>query len=89
MPVVKIPPPYRGTTQGAGVIDVDGATVREALEAVEAGHPGFAELVFDGSGEVQKFVTLFVNGDEIARDAVNTAVAPSDEIEVIAAIAGG
>jgi molybdopterin converting factor small subunit len=89
MPVVKIPPPYRGPTRGAGAIEVAGATVREALEAVDAGHPGFADLIFDGAGSVHKFVTLFVNGQEIAREAVDAPVAAGDEVDVIAAIAGG
>jgi sulfur carrier protein ThiS len=89
MPVVKIPPPYRGPTGGAGAVDAPGTTVREALDAVAAAHPGFGELVFGGDGAVHKFVTLFVNGDEIGRDAVDTAVAAEDEIEVVAAIAGG
>lgn len=89
MPVVKIPPPYRGPTQGAGAIEVAGATVREALEAVDAMHPGFGDLIFDGTGAVHKFVTLFVNGEEIGRDAVDTAIAAGDDVEVIAAIAGG
>ena len=89
MPVVKIPPPYRGPTAGAGAIEVAGATVREALGAVNAGHPGFGDLIFDGDGAVHKFVSLFVNGEEIARGEVDAPLAAGDEIEVIAAIAGG
>ena len=89
MPVVKIPPPYRGPTHGAVAVDVVGASVREALEAVAAGHPGFGELVFDANGAVHEFVSLFVNGEKIARGSVDTAVESGDEVELIAAIAGG
>ena len=86
MPKVLIPPPYRGPTGGLESIEVPGATVRACIEAVEAGHPGFTAQVFDASGEPHGFVKLFVNGDQVPPDA---DVAEGDEVEVIAAIAGG
>jgi molybdopterin converting factor small subunit len=89
MPRVKIPAPYRGPTQGRAAIDVAGGSVRACIEAVEAEYPGFAELVFDPSGELQSFVTLFINGDEIGRGEADTSVGADDEVEVLAAIAGG
>ena len=89
MPHVKIPPPYQGPTQGRAQIDVSGATVQECLESVCARFIGFRELVFDGSGELHKFVKLFVNGVEVSRGALATGVGESDEVEILAAIAGG
>ena len=89
MPIVKIPPPYQGPTRGQAEVQVEGATVRECIEAVGREFPGFAEQVFDASGAVHRFVTLFINGDEIDRAEVDTAVAPTDEVEILAAIAGG
>ena len=89
MPQVKVPPPYQGPTQGRALIDVDGTTVGECVEAVCARFAGFHELIFDAAGNVHKFVTLFVNGDEIERSALDTPVAKSDEVEILAAIAGG
>jgi molybdopterin converting factor small subunit len=89
MPQVFVPPPYRGPTFGQERIDVAGATVGECVEAVCARFAGFRELIFDASGGVHKFVTLFVNGDEIARTALDTPVGGSDRVEILAAIAGG
>ena len=86
MPTVVIPPPYRGPTAGAESVRVEASTVRAAIEAVEARHPGFATQVFDASGEPHKFVKLFVNGDQAEPE---TAIADVDEVEVVAAIAGG
>ena len=51
--------------------------------------PGFGEQVFDAAGDVHRFVTLFVNGVEIDRDAIDEPIEASDEVEVLAAIAGG
>ena len=66
-----------------------GATVLECIEAVEALHPGFAAQVLDDAGSPHGFVKLFVNGDEIDRGAVGTPLRDGDEVEILAAIAGG
>ena len=86
MPIVLIPPPYRGPTGGRERIEVTATTVRACIDAVEAAHPGFAPQVFDATGEPHKFVKLFINGDQAPPD---TEVAEGDEVEVLAAIAGG
>ena len=89
MPQVVVPPPYRGPTLGQERIDVAGATVGECVEAVCERFAGFRELIFDPAGRVHKFVKLFVNGDEIARAALDKPVDRDDRIEILAAIAGG
>jgi molybdopterin converting factor small subunit len=89
MPRVVVPAPYRGPTAGRERIDVEGATVRQCLQEVGDRHPGFSELVFDADGRLHRFVTLFVNGEEIGRDTLDAAVGDADEVEVLSAIAGG
>ncbi len=89
MPQVKIPPPYRGTTQGQAVVAVDGGTVRDCLKALADGYPGLGELLLDAGGDVHRFVTLFVNADEIDRGALDTPIADGDELEILTAVAGG
>ena len=89
MPHVKIPPPYQGPTLGQGSVQVEGASVRSCLEAVEQQFPGFSAQIFDAEGVVHRFVTLFINGDEIHRTEVDKTVAETDEVEILAAIAGG
>jgi molybdopterin converting factor small subunit len=89
MPCVIVPPPYRGPTRGQQRIEVEGATVRECLEAVEHRFPGFVEQVLDGDDRVHRFVSLFVNGEEIGREALDRPLAGADQVEILAAIAGG
>lgn len=89
MPTVSIPPPYRGPTSGAAQVEAAGSSVRECLEDVGARFPGFGDQVFDAEGNVHRFVTLFVNGEEIGRDEIDRAVAGDDRVEVMAALAGG
>jgi molybdopterin synthase sulfur carrier subunit len=89
MPSVRIPPPYRGPTLGAAAIDVDGGTVGAALDAVERKYPGFLAQVLDDDGNVHRFVKLFKNGEQLVRDPLRTALGAGDDLEIIAAIAGG
>ena len=89
MPHVKIPPPYRGPTGGQASVEVDGACVLDCLEAVGERFPGFRDQVLDGSGRAHRFVSLFVNGEEIDREALDKPLSAGDELEILAAIAGG
>jgi len=89
MPLVIVPEPYRGPTQGLGEIQVDASDVRGALLAVEAAHPGFQELVLDADGVLHRFVKLFVNDEQIAREALDLPLGDEDRLGVLAAIAGG
>ena len=89
MPLVRIPPPYRGPTLGAAEIEADGGSVGVVLEWVERKYPGFLAQVLDDDGNVHRFVKLFKNGEQLARDPLRTPLAPQDQLEIIAAIAGG
>ena len=89
MPRVLIPPPYRGPTGGREEIPVEAESVRACVQAVVAQYPGFGELIFDASGQVHRFVRLFCNGEPVEPEQLDRAVQPGDEIEVVAAIAGG
>ena len=89
MPTVVIPPPYRGPTEGASEVEVDGASVRECLEKVDARYAGFLPQVLDDEGRLHRFVKVFVNGQPVDSTELDTAVASDDQVEVLAAIAGG
>ena len=89
MPLVKIPAAYRGPTRGADCVEVEGVTMRACIQAVADAFPGFGEQVFDAGGGVHRFVTLFKNGVEIDRSEIDEPVDTSDEVEILAAIAGG
>ena len=92
MPIVLIPTAYRGPTQGESRVEVSAPTILACFDEIEARHPGFRDLVVDArSGGVHRFVKLFLNGELLGRDAevLKKPVSENDEIEVLAAIAGG
>lgn len=89
MPVVSIPPPYRGPTRGLDEVEVPAGTVAAVLDAVEARFPGFRAQVVDADGAVHRFVKLFRNGEQLDGDVLAVPLADGDRLEVLAAIAGG
>ena len=89
MPRVDIPTAYRGPTHGEAVIEVDGETVGACLREAVDRNPGLGELVFDADGAVLRFVKLFVNGEQIDRTALDMSVSGDDQVQILAAIAGG
>jgi molybdopterin converting factor small subunit len=92
MAVVLIPVIFRGPTHGEASLEVSEGTIRACFDAVEARFPGLRELVIDAeSGGIHRFVTVTLNGVMLDRapDILETPVSAADEIEVVAAIAGG
>lgn len=89
MPEVTIPTPLRSLTGGLDRVTASGNTVREALDDVSKRHPGLRERIFDGD-ELRRHVNVYVNDEDIRfLDELETRVAPTDEIGIIPAIAGG
>ena len=90
MPLVIVPTVFRGPTQGASEVRVEGATVGECIAAVDAIHPGFAPQCVDGAGLQHTFIKITLNGEILdAKTSVSVEVQPDDTVEVVAAVAGG
>lgn len=89
MPIVSVPAPYRGPTQGEALIPVEGASARDCLVAVDAKFPGFLALVLDADGQLHRFVKLFVSEEPLTSEALDEALDADAELTVIAAIGGG
>ena len=87
---VRIPTTLRALTGGASEVAVDGSTVSEVLDALEAVHPGFAARLIDGDGKIQRFVNIFVADDDVRfMDGLATPVPDGSEVSIIPAVAGG
>lgn len=89
MPQVHVPSRYRVPTKGEAQIEVDANTVRACIEAVEARYPGFQELILNAKGELHLFSKLFLNGELLDRNALDTPVSGDDVVSVLAPAAGG
>ncbi len=91
MPVtVRIPTPLRRLTGGADEVQVEAKIVAEAIDALEAKHPGIKERICDEQGEIRRFVNIYLNDEDVRfLEGRNTPVKDGDEISIVPAIAGG
>lgn len=91
MPVkIRIPAPLRKLTNDQPVVEVEGKTVQDLLVALDKKHPGLKERICDESGQVRRFVNIFINGEDIRfKDGAKTTVSEGSEVSIIPAIAGG
>ncbi|HVL90187.1 MAG TPA: MoaD/ThiS family protein [Actinomycetota bacterium] len=87
---VRIPTPLRTMTGGASEVGVEAASVREMIAALEAAHPGFAARICEDTGEIRRFVNVFV-GDEDIRflQGLDTPLQQGASVSIIPAVAGG
>jgi len=87
---VRIPTQLRQLASGASEVTVEGATVAEAIKALDAAHPGFAERLFDESGNLRRFVNVFVADEDIRfLDGLDTQLTDGQTVSIVPAVAGG
>ena len=90
MSAVRIPPVLRANVGGAKQVDVSGATVGELLDGLVAAHPGLRDQLFGADGELNRFVNVYLDGQDVRYlDGVATPVDPRDELVILPAMAGG
>lgn len=84
--LVRIRGQLKSMAGGCGEHELDGATVRDLLRALEAEQPALAGWILDERGHIRRHINVFVNGE---REREDSAVAPGDRIDVLPAISGG
>jgi sulfur-carrier protein len=90
MPTVRIPTPLRKLTDGASEVSVEGADLRTVVANLDAEHPGFGERVLDESGELRRFVNVFVRDEDVRfQEGLDTKLGEDDVVSIVPAVAGG
>lgn len=90
MSKIHIPTPLRQYVGKQASVDVPGATVGEAMNALVAQHPELRKHLYTDDGKLRAFVNLYVNDEDIRylqKEA--TALKDSDNISIVPSIAGG
>lgn len=57
---VKIPTQLRSLTEGSAEVEASGGTVSAVIEDLESRHPGIRERLVDDSGQLRRFVNVYV-----------------------------
>lgn len=87
---VRVPTTLRTLTGGESSVEVEGATLAEVLDNLEAAHPGFRERLIDGDGKLRRFVNVFVADEDVRfLDGLDTAVPDGETVSLVPAVAGG
>jgi molybdopterin synthase sulfur carrier subunit len=87
---VRIPTQLRPLSGGNAAVEVEASNVGEALKALDAAHPGFADRLHDESGKLRRFVNVFVADEDIRfLNGIDTVLTPGVTVSIVPAVAGG
>ncbi|PYS54368.1 MAG: molybdopterin synthase sulfur carrier subunit [Acidobacteria bacterium] len=84
---VRIAPLLYSYTGGLKIIEVEAATVGEAIAALDSRFPGLAFRVIDEQRRIRPHMNIFL-GEEKVRDLA-TPITTGAEIYIVGALSGG
>ena len=87
MPTVWIPSLMQKLTHGQSQVQVEGSTVREVIDALEAAYPGFRDRLCE-NGRIRPALAVAVDG-EITNEGMRRKVSSGSEVHFLPAISGG
>jgi molybdopterin synthase sulfur carrier subunit len=87
---IRIPTQLRTFTGGSGEVEVEAASVGDALKALDAAHPGLADRLFDDSGQLRRVVNVFLADEDVRfLGGLDTPIAEGQTLSIVPAVAGG
>ncbi len=95
MPVtVRIPTPLRKLTNEQDIVSANppkaDGSLAELIDALERDYPGLKERLCDETGELRRFVNVYVNGEDVRfLSGLQTAIDAGAEVSIVPAVAGG
>lgn len=90
MATVFVPTPLRRLMGGKRRVSIDAQTVDELIETLEANFPGVKTRLLDESGDVKRFINIFVDEEDFRTlQGGQTTLNTKSEVSIIPAMAGG
>ncbi len=87
---VQLPSQLRPFVGGAAKVSVEATSVGGLIEALATQHAGLRDRLLEPSGELRRFVRIFVNEEDIRfLQDEKTALKAGDTVAIVPAIAGG
>ncbi|MEE2833247.1 MAG: MoaD/ThiS family protein [Candidatus Latescibacterota bacterium] len=87
---VHVPTPLRKLTGNQSEVQAEAATVAELVDNLESAHAGIKEKLLDESGDIRRYVNIYVNDEDIRfLDGKDTSLRDGDSVSIVPAIAGG
>lgn len=87
---VRIPTILRTYTDGESEVSADGDNLQAVIDNLDAAHAGIKGRVLDESGQLRRFVNVYVGNDDVRfLDNLATPTPEGTQISIIPAVAGG
>jgi molybdopterin converting factor small subunit len=87
---VRIPTILRTYTGGESEVTAEGDTLSAVLDDLEASYTGIRARILDDSGDIRRFVNVYVGNDDVRfLDGLATATPDGTQLSIIPAVAGG
>jgi molybdopterin synthase sulfur carrier subunit len=90
MPSVRIPTPLRRLTGEKDEVKVNAKNIENLIQELDKQFPGIKERLCDETGNVRRFINLYVNNEDIRfLKGIETEINDTDVVSIVPAIAGG
>lgn len=88
---IFIPTPLRTYAGGQDAVEVNAATISEALDSLTQTYPDLRRHLFTGEGKLRAFVNVYLNDDDVRYlpQKEQSNVSANDTLSIIPSIAGG
>ncbi len=88
--LVRIPTPLQSVTKGEKEVDASSGLLKDIIDGLEDKYPGLKERLIDESGELRRFVNIYINEEDVRfLNGLETNVTEGAEVSIIPAVAGG
>jgi molybdopterin converting factor small subunit len=84
---VHIPSALRSYTAQQSEVEADGATLADALIALDRRYPGFRFRIITEQDQIRPHIRVFVNGEQA--EQLDLSARPDDQIYIVCALSGG
>ncbi len=89
-PVVRIPTVLRPAMGGQNEIAVSGTTIGAILTELTTAYPAVTGQLLSEDGSLHRYLNVYVNDDDVRYlGGLDAAVAETDEVTLLPAVAGG
>lgn len=85
---IQLPASMRRFAEGQGSVEVEAATVGQAVEALCDRHSGLRERLLKPSGKLKRTITIFVNNAQPPAEP-DTGLTDGDTLVVLQPVGGG
>ena len=87
---VTLPSALRAYAQGQESVEVQAATLADAIARLTEGFPGLAYRILDDQGRLRRFVNAYVNDEPVSHlEPQGVRLRDGDSVHLLPSVAGG